>query len=262
MNNGKSRNSKIFRQIILSFLTGSVIIVFLLLIQAIVHEQELSAKTLFEMIGGALAVSLPIVAFINLYIKQEIDKEKVKLLEENVKSSKNQLALNDSGDALETATNLLNKMAQLPNLSTSEKEDITSIINELESLQSTTQSYNLIRLWLEDTDNLKSITKTAGNRVLKANPYNRFNPILLLNEKKEKESLYYSIYYCLTWIKRSFLFGDYISTTQLPKISDKERTISALNMIKTEILTKELPKELQRKLGIYFDELVNLIPSL
>ncbi|MCF3627380.1 hypothetical protein L2E65_21705 [Planktothrix agardhii 1801] len=259
MNNGKSRNSKIFRQIILSFLTGSVIIVFLLLIQAIVHEQELSAKTLFEMIGGALAVSLPIVAFINLYIKQEIDKEKVKLLEENVKSSKNQLALNDSGDALETATNLLNKMAQLPNLSTSEKEDITSLINKLEALKTTAKSYEVVKDWLEKPDQIRKLSKDSGNLVLNNHPFNRFEIIFL---KQSKYRLYQSIYDCLTWIQASFNAGDYLTTNNLPKISDKKRTIKALNWIKTEVLPVEIPESSVKELEIYFDKLILLIPLL
>lgn len=263
-NNRKSRNLQfLFRLIILSFLTNLGIVFFVLSIQGILQEQQLSQK--LNVIASYVAILTGIVTLLHFYIKQEIDKEKAKIFEENAKSSPNKIALNDSVNVLEiaeTATNLLNKIAQVTTLSTSEKEDITSLIDELDALQSTTQSYNLISLWLEDTDNLKSIAKTAGNRVLKANPYNRLNPILLLNENKVKESLYYSIYCCLTWIKRSFLFGDYLSITQLPKISDKTKTISALKIIKTEILTKELPKEFQKKLGIYFDELVNRISSL
>jgi uncharacterized protein (UPF0147 family) len=263
MKSGTSRNSEVLRQIILSFLTNSGIVVLFLSIQSILQEQQLSQK--LNVAGIYVTVLTGIVTLLNLYIKQEIDKEKAKLLEENAKSSLNQLGLNDSVDVLEIATNILNilnKIAQRPNLSSSEKEHITSMINELEALESTTESYDLISLWLEDTDNLKSIAKTAGNMVLKVSPYTMFEPILLLNKNKSKESLYYNIYCCLIWVQRSFLLRDYSSTNQLPKISDKERTISALNMIKTEILTKELPKELQKKLGIYFDELVRLISSL
>lgn len=256
MNNRKFRNSEFLsRQIILSFLTALGVTCFFLLIQSILVEQQLFQQSIIT--GIEITIIPGIVILINSYIQQEINKEKSKLLEENRKSFNNQQERNNSASSLvEMATNSLKTIvADHPELSTLEKESFTSLVNELETLQSA-KSSQMTRVWLNDKENLQSIAKKAGNMALKANPYKVF--MIFRDKNKSKELLYYSIYYCLQWIERSFDVGDYLNTTNLPKISDKERTISALKIIKTEILTEEL----QEELGIYFDEIINLIPSL
>lgn len=254
MNNGKSRNLQLlFRLIILSFFTNFGIVLLFLSIQAILQEQQLSQN--LNVISLYVTILTGIVTLLNLYIKQEIEKEKDKLLEENRKPSPNQPALNNSDSSVaEMVIKALNPIvAEYPELPA--KENLISLINNLGALQST-KSYQMTRVWLENIDNLQNIAQRSGNMALKAYPYNTY--FMMKDKNKAKESLYYNIYCCLLWIQRSFNAGDYLNTTKLPKISDKKRTISALNIIKTEILAKEL----QEELDIYFDELVNLIPTL
>lgn len=257
MNNKKSRNL-LFRTIILSFLTNLVLVIFILVVQEIYNQDEIYEQ--LDTIGIYIGIATAIIALINLYIEQEISKEKVKLLEENVNSSPNQLEVYDLVNIAKTITNFLKDIGQNSNLSSSDKEEIESLLDKLNDVQLSTESYQLIKVWLEDTENLKNIAKTSGDRALKNNSYKIYE-MQFMNKNKSKELLYYSIYYCLQWIKKSFIVGDYLSTARMPKISDQQRTISALNIIKTEILTK-LPKEFQKELEIYFDELVKLIPSL
>lgn len=254
MNNKKSRKS-LFKTIILLFAISSCIIIFLLLTHGILHEKELSAKTLFEIIGAALGISLPIVGFINYYIKREIDegidKEKFKLLEQKVNFSPNQPALNNSDSSVEDMViKALNSIvAEYPELPIT--KNLTTLINSLDN--QSTKSREVAKVWLDNIDNLWDIAKRSGNMALKDDPYP-----WIINKNKAKELLDYNIYCCLLWIQRSFNSNSYLYTTQLPKISDKNKTISALKKIKTEILTEEL----QEELGIYFDKLINLIPNL
>lgn len=254
MNNKKSRKS-LFKTIILLFAIGSCIIVFLLLTYWILHEKELSPKTLFEIIVAALAISVPITKFINSYIKKEIDKgidkEKVKLLEQNVNSSPNQPALNNSDSSVadmvrKTLNSIVTDYPELPIT-----KNLITLINSLDN--QSTKSRAVAKVWLDNIDNLWDIAKRSGNMALKDDPYK-----WIINKNKAKESLDYNIYCCLLWIQRSFNSGIYEYTTQLPKILDEKKTISALEKIKTEILTEEL----QEELGTYFDELINLIPNL
>ncbi len=255
MNKGKSRNLHfVYRLIILSFLTLIGLTLFFFLILSIVQEPAFSAMKILGIIGITGTITPVFVSLFRSYIKQEIDTEKAKILEENRKFN-NQPGLNNSDSSIiEMAINVLNTIvAEHPELP--EKKNLISLVNELSTLQST-KSYQMTKVWLENIDNLQSIAKRSGNMALKADPYPAY---MIFNDKnKAKESLYYNIYCCLLWIQRSFKVGDYLSTHKLPKILDTKRTISALNMIKTEILTKEL----QEELGIYFDELVNLIPTL
>ncbi len=284
MKNGKSRNflllfkedifPLVFSQIILLFLTGSSLIVGgFTLYQAIDIQPPFIKITVLASGFGLIALILKVIdvhiqdfglialilKVIDVHIQEQInkgiekEKEKEKI-EENVKYYTNQVEIDKLTDGIQT---VLNKIEQLPNVSTLFNEEIISLFNDLAALQLESQSYQSTMLWLENT-NLKSIAKTSGDMALRDNTYGFFEFInILQNKKQEKESLYKNVFYGLKWIKKRFILGYPPSTPPLPKTLNEKTTISALKKIKAEILTKELQKEL----GEFFDELINLIQS-
>lgn len=267
MKNVKSRNLQfLFRQIILSFLTGSGLIVFFLLIQAIVYEQLLSTKIPWEIIVSAFTIIPVIVIFLNAYInqeiKQEIEKEKAKLLEENSKLWNNQLAnknsVSDLSDLGEMVRDILKPVAQNPNLSTLEKEKFISVSNMLDTFSLNAKSNKAAQDWLNE-EKLIELSKDSGNFALTDNSFNFIETKIL---QKSKHRLCHSIYDCLTWIQASFHAHYYLTTKNLPKISDKERTIKALNWIKTTVLPVEIPESSVKELEIYFDKLIQVIQDI
>ena len=267
MKNGKSRNflllfkedifPLVFSQIILLFLTGSSLIVGgFTLYQAIDIQPPFIKITVLASGFGLIALILKVIdVHIQEQINKGIEKEKEKeKIEENVKYYTNQVEIDKLTDGIQT---VLNKIEQLPNVSTLFNEEIISLFNDLAALQLESQSYQSTMLWLENT-NLKSIAKTSGDMALRDNTYGFFEFInILQNKKQEKESLYKNVFYGLKWIKKRFILGYPPSTPPLPKTLNEKTTISALKKIKAEILTKELQKEL----GEFFDELINLIQS-
>ena len=175
------------------------------------------------------------------------------MIEENIKLNNNQLAFNHSASALvEIAKNTLNNIAEHPEL-ISEKEHILSLVHELDALQEN-QSCQTTRIWLENTENLENIAKESSNFALTVYPIKGLETIFHKNQSKD--DLYRNIYNCLLWIKASFEHGKYL-TKNPPKISDKKRTIYALNWIKTEFLSEDLRQEL----GSYFNKLIQIIPQ-
>jgi hypothetical protein len=258
MKNEKSRNLQfLFRQIILSFLTGSGLIVFFLLIQAIVYEQLLSTKIPWEIIVSAFTIIPVIVIFLNAYInqeiKQEIEKEKAKLLEENSKLLDSQTENNNLIPDLVKKSRKAFKtmMEEFPELETS-SDTLKPLLDQLDKAVQSTPKYSKdVRKWLQ-IENLDKVSKHSCNVALNvSNPLQRAWQFI---DKKKYED---EIYNCLIWIRESWIGSIYL-TSLLPKISDKDRTIRVLKYIKTEVLAKELEQEL----GGYFDRLCQLIAKI
>lgn len=258
MKNEKSRNLQfLFRQIILSFLTGSGLIVFFLLIQATVYEQLLSTKIPWEIIVSAFTIIPVIVIFLNAYInqeiKQEIEKEKAKLLEENSKLLDSQTENNNLIPDLVKKSRKAFKtmMEEFPELETS-SDTLKPLLDQLDKAVQSTPKYSKdVRKWLQ-IENLDKVSKHSCN--VASNVSNPLKTAWQFIDKKKYED---EIYNCLIWIRESWIGSIYL-TSLLPKISDKDRTIRVLKYIKTEVLAKELEQEL----GGYFDRLCQLIAKI
>jgi hypothetical protein len=258
MKNGKSRNLQLLlRQIILSFLAGSGLIVFFLLIQAIVYEQLLSTKIPWEIIVSAFTIIPVIVIFLNAYInqeiKQEIEKEKAKLLEENSNLLDSQTENNNLIPDLVKKSRKAFKtmMEEFPELETS-SDTLKPLLDQLDKAVQSTPKYSKdVRKWLQ-IENLDKVSKHSCN--VASNVSNPLQRALQFIDKKKYED---EIYNCLIWIRESWIGSIYL-TSLLPKISDKDRTIRVLKYIKTEVLAKELEQEL----GGYFDRLCQLIAKI
>lgn len=260
MNNGKSRNSEILSLIILlSFSTNLFIAVLLLSIQAILTEEKPYQR--LDIIGIVVTITTGFVAIIYWYINK-INDEKNKLLEENRKFRDNQLAnknsVSDLSDLGEMVRDILKPVAQNPNLSTLEKEKFISVSNMLDTFSLNAKSNKAAQDWLNE-EKLIELSKDSGNFALTDNSFNFIETKIL---QKSKHRLCHSIYDCLTWIQASFHAHYYLTTKNLPKISDKERTIKALNWIKTTVLPVEIPESSVKELEIYFDKLIQVIQDI
>ena len=270
MNNGKSRNSEILSLIILlSFSTNLFIAVLLLSIQAILTEEKPYQR--LDIIGIVVTITTGFVAIIYWYINK-INDEKNKLLEENRKFRDNQLAnknsvsdLSDLSDSAGIIRGLLKSVEQNPNLSLStlDKEKIISVINMLDnfSFSLNAKSHKVAETWL-NKEKLE-LSESSANFVLTHNPFTKIEEFetKFLNKKKSKHHLRQSIHNCLIWIQHSFQNHYYTTTNNFPEIPDKERTIGALNWIKTQ-MPDEIPPSSIQELEMYFDQLIKAIKDI
>ncbi len=191
---------------------------------------------------------------IDLKIKASEDDIRNKLIQ----SFKPEQNFNNApSDLIERAKEALINYKNNQNVSESDKGDMLALINQLDALQKRQPSYQTVKRWLEDEENLKSLARKSGESVLKDYP---FKGLEITNKTTAKSSLDNSIWNCLEWIRGSFNKGIYL-TTKLPPISDKKRTIAALNWINTKALGEEksLDPPAQDLLAIYFNELAKIL---
>ena len=265
MKNEKSRNflllfkedifPLVFSQIILLFLTGSSLIVFVVSIYQAIDIQLPFPKV--AVIGAGCGIIALIVKVLNVHIQNQIDdeikKEKKKLEEENNKLLDSQQENNNLIPDLVKKSRKAFKtmMEEFPELETS-SDTLKPLLDQLDKAVQSTPKYSKdVRKWLQ-IENLDKVSKHSCN--VASNVSNPLQTAWQFIDKKKYED---EIYNCLIWIRESLIDGIYL-TSLLPKISDKDRTIRVLKYIKTEVLAKELEQEL----GGYFDRLCQLIAKI
>lgn len=240
----------VFRQILLLFLTGLPVIVFVFSFYQAIDIQPPFLK--ITVIGSGFGLITLIVKVLNIYIQNQIDdeikKEKNNLEKENQKRLDSQQENNNLiPDLVKQLRKTFKTMTEdYPELVAS-NDEFKRLFDKLDEAVQSTQKYSKdVRKWLQ-IENIDKVSKHSCNVALKRDSL--FLGIYTNKNKYEDE-----IYDCLIWIRDSWNAGIYLKNV-LPKISDKDKIIRVLKYIKTEVLAKELEQEL----GGYFDRLCQLI---
>ena len=126
------------------------------------------------------------------------------------------------------------------------KENLNSLLNELNALKERSTAYLIITAWLENKENRILLAKKASDIALKKHPLRVFP--FPGAKKKRRHQLYQNVYDCLTWIKHSFAAGGYLTTNKLKlRIAYEKQVITALELFITEkeLFLKDIPETLR-----------------
>ncbi|WP_079678159.1 hypothetical protein [Planktothrix sp. PCC 11201] len=219
-------------------------------------------EELTKSVGSGLGLYVVIVVAVlggnNFFIDLKIKASENDIRDKLRQSFKQEQNFNNApSDLVERAKEALINYKNNQNVSESDKGDMLALINQLDALQKRQPSYQTVKHWLEDEENLKSLAVKSGDSVLEDYP---FGGLEIINKTTAKSDLDNGIWNCLEWIRESFNKGIYL-TRKLPPISDKKRTIAALNWINTKALLEEkfLDQPGRDLLAIYFNKLAKIL---